>query len=75
MARPTGSGLFEQAGLLFYYTLRLGGVAMAVIAVCSWLGLRPILFVDAVVSVAIGGLLILTGVLMLADGSATPNSP
>ena len=68
LGKPTGTGLFPLSALGFYYTLRIGGIAMAVIAVGSFAGFRPVLLVDAVVSVAIGVLLILTGVGMLVGG-------
>lgn len=67
---PGTSDLFGKANLVFVYTLRIGGVAMAVIALGSLVGLRMVLIVDAVVSITIGVVLILTGVLMLIDGGA-----
>lgn len=68
LGKPTGAGLFPLSALVFYYTLRIGGIAMAAIAVGSFAGFRPVLLVDAVVSVAIGVLFVLTGVGMLVGG-------
>ena len=68
LGKPTGAGLFSLSALAFYYTLRIGGIAMAAIAVGSLAGFRPVLLVDAVVSIAIGVLFVLTGVGMLVGG-------
>lgn len=68
LGKPTGTGLFPLSALGFYYALRIGGIAMAAIAVGSFVGFRPVLLVDAVVSVAIGVLFVLTGVGMLLGG-------
>lgn len=68
LARPSGSDLFSIVALVFYYTLRLGGIAMAVVALWSLSGRATALFVDAIVSVAIGVLLILTGLGLLTGG-------
>ena len=68
LSRPVGTDLFHQAGLVFYYTLRLGGLAMAGIALWSMMGQRSVLIVDAVVSIAIGVLFVLTGLAMWLDG-------
>ena len=65
---PTGSDLFSKANLVFLYTLRFGGVALALIAIGSLTGAPLVLMVDAIVCVAIGVLFILTGILMLVDG-------
>ncbi len=68
LGKPTGTGLFPLSALGFYYTLRIGGIAMAAIAVGSFVGFRPVLLVDAIVSVAIGVLFVLTGIGMLLGG-------
>ena len=68
LAEPTGDDLFSRAGLAFYHTLRIGGVAMAVIAAASLWGNRHVLIVDAVVSAVIGALFALTGIAMWIDG-------
>jgi len=70
LTEPTGTDLFHRANWVFYYTLRLGGLAMGVVAAWSLLGQSITLAVDAVVTVAIGGLLILTGLGMAVDGGA-----
>lgn len=70
MAEPAGTDLYHRAALIFYHTLRLGGLAMGAVALWSMLG-RPItLAVDAVVTFLIGVLLILTGLAMAVDGGA-----
>ncbi len=68
LAEPTGTELFDRASWVFYHTLRIGGVAMAVVAVWSLLGQPITLAVDALITVAIGALLILTGIGMVVDG-------
>lgn len=70
MAEPTGTELFDRASWVFFQTLRVGGVAMAVVAVWSLFGHPITLAIDAVVTVAIGVLLILTGLGMAVDGGA-----
>ena len=70
LAEPTGSDLFSKGALVFYHTLRIGGVAMAVLAVWSLVGHKTALLADALVSVPIGGLFILSGAMMIADGGA-----
>jgi len=68
LARPSGSDLFSIAALVFFYTLRIGGIAMAVVALWSLSGHGAALFVDAIVSVVIGLLLVLTGLGLLTGG-------
>ncbi len=70
LTEPTGTDLFGRANWVFYYTLRLGGLAMAAIAAWSLRGQPITLAVDAVVTVAIGVLLILSGLGMAVDGGA-----
>jgi len=70
LAEPTGTELFDQAWWVFYHTLRVGGVALTAVAAWSLFGYPITLAVDAVVTVAIGLLLILTGLGMAADGGA-----
>jgi len=55
------SPLLENSNLLFYHTLRVGGVALASLAVWCWLGKPLALAVDGVVSVLIGVLFLLCG--------------
>lgn len=68
LSEPTITDLFSKANWVFYHTVRIGGVAMAAIAVWSWIGHTSALIVDAVVSIVIGALFALTGVCMLIDG-------
>jgi hypothetical protein len=70
LTEPTDTELFDRASWVFYHTLRLGGVAMGAVAAWSLLGQSITLAVDAVVTVAIGALLILTGLGMAVDGGA-----
>lgn len=68
LTEPSGTDLFSRANWVFFHTIRLGGIAMAVLALCSLSGQRLTLIVDAIVSIAIGLLFALTGVVMLIDG-------
>ncbi len=68
LLEPSGSDLFQRAGWIFYHTLRIGGIVMGLVGDWSLLGHRPVLLVDAVASVVIGVLLILTGAAMGIDG-------
>ncbi|MGD2110700.1 MAG: hypothetical protein PVI86_15080 [Phycisphaerae bacterium] len=70
LAGPSGGGLFGLAGLLFYHTLRIGGVVMALVAVWSLAGHRVVLLVDGVASSTIGALLMLSAVGMVVGGGA-----
>ena len=65
---PKGSDLFSLANLVFLQTIRIGGIAMAALAVWSLIGAGLALIVDAIVSFAVGGLLALTGIAMFLDG-------
>lgn len=65
---PKVTDLFTLGDAAFNYTLRIGGVLMAVIAVWSFLGRVTALLADAMVSVAIGCLLIFSGVAMIIGG-------
>ncbi len=64
-ALPTVTNLFTLGDAIFNYTLRAGGVAMAVIALWLLLGRPVTLIVDAVATVAIGVLLALSAVMMI----------
>jgi len=68
LAEPTGTDVFGRASWVFYHTLRLGGLAMGVVALWCVLGQSVALVVDAVITVLIGVLLILTGLAMAVDG-------
>lgn len=71
---PTGSDLFSICGKILYFTLRIGGVAMAIVALWCMVGQRHALLADAVASVIIGGLLIATGIGMFVDGGGAMQS-
>ena len=65
--RPEGSDLWAKAAVVFYHTIRWGGLAMVGLAAWSSLGDGPALFADAVVSCIIGVIMVVTGGLMLID--------
>jgi len=73
LSKPTGTDFFSLGNLVFYYVLRVGGVAMAGISLWSCLGRPIVLMVDAVVSVAIGAMFIVSSVMMLLDGGWLAN--
>jgi len=68
MAEPTGTDLFNRAAWVFYQTLRLGGVAMALVAASLLTGHPLALIADAVVTVICGLLFVGTGGGMLLGG-------
>ncbi len=68
LAKPAGSDLYGKAGIVFFHTLRFGGLAMVAVAVWLSLGHLLALIVDAAVSVVVGVLFIVTGVVMIIDG-------
>lgn len=68
------SPLLKNSAHLFDYTLQIGGVVMAGVAVWCLLGMVAALAVDGVVSVAIGLLFILSGGGMVMAGSIDLNS-
>ncbi len=65
---PTVTNLFSLGDAICNYTLRFGGIAMAVAAVWSWTGRPKALLFDAITSVPIGLLLIASAVLMMLGG-------
>jgi len=65
---PSPDDWFSRAGLVFVYTLRVGGLAMVAIAVWSAIGHPPVLLADCMVSCLIGLLAIVTGIVMILDG-------
>jgi len=68
LAEPERTGLFGWSAWMFFHTLRIGGVATAVAAALLWIGHPVALLFDAVVTLPIGILLIVTGIGMLVDG-------
>jgi len=68
LGEPAGSDLFAVSAFVFFHTLRIGGILMALVALASLTGHKAALLLDGVVSVGIGFLLALTGVGMLIDG-------
>lgn len=65
---PSGEGTFLVGDMICQYTLRLGGLAMVGVAIGSSIGTPVALLADAIVSLLIGVLLALSGVLMLVGG-------
>lgn len=71
---PSGDGLFFYGDSLFQLTLRLGGIALAVVAVWSSIGTPAALAADAVTSMAIGiGLMTGAVLMVIGDGSILTN--
>ncbi len=70
VALPPDDGLWGYSARIFMYTLRLGGLAMAALAIWSSLGYPLALLVDAVVSCLIGASVIVTASLMLIGDGA-----
>ena len=74
LGRPVGDDIFHRAGLVLYYTLRIGGLAFVGIAILLYLG-RPVgLLLDAIAALPCGATLPACGVLMLTDGGDWLNS-
>jgi hypothetical protein len=71
---PGASPFLKASAYLFDYTLQIGGIAMAVLAVWCWLGMITALAVDGVVSLLIGVLFILSGGGMLMYGGVDLNA-
>ena len=63
-----GSDLFSVGARLFYFTLRVGGVLLALVAALSLTGRPFVLLIDALLSAAIGVVLVASGGLTLYDG-------
>lgn len=59
-----GSSAFVKGSLVLRYTLRLGGIAMIGVAIASSVGTLAALLADAVTSLLIGVLIVLSAVLM-----------
>ncbi|MCK4660210.1 MAG: hypothetical protein KAV82_11870 [Phycisphaerae bacterium] len=58
-----------QGWMLFVYTLRIGGGAMLVSAVLSFIGIRSALLVDALISMLIASGLAISSALIYRDSS------
>lgn len=74
LARPSGDDLFSRAGLVLYYTLRIGGVAFAGTTLLLFLGWLTALAIDAALAVPTGAVLVGCGVAMMVDGGSGINS-
>lgn len=74
LARPSGDDLFNRAGLVLYYTLRLGGVALAGITVLLFLGWLGALALDAAIAIPTGAILMGCAAAMMLDGGGAINS-
>lgn len=64
----TGAGLFEISANVFVLTLRIGGTALAGLALLLWAGWRPALLLDGLVSMPVGVLMVLCGAGMMVGG-------
>ncbi len=62
---------FTLGDTLFNYTIRIGGIALAILAAASLSGRAVVLLADAFVSILVGAGLILGGLLMMAGGAMT----
>ena len=65
---PTGADWWSAAGRVFLLTLKIGGLAMAGVAIWCSFGEPLALLCDSIVSCAIGVILAGTGLVMLLDG-------
>jgi hypothetical protein len=68
LSADQGGGLFGIAATALVWTLRIGGVAFALLALLSLTGHLFTLAIDAVVSIAVGIMLVLTGIGLLVGG-------
>ncbi|UCF33374.1 MAG: hypothetical protein JSV78_13680 [Phycisphaerales bacterium] len=68
LSADQGGGLFGIAATALVWTLRIGGVAFALLALLSLTGQLFTLAIDAVVSIAVGIMLVLTGIGLLVGG-------
>ncbi len=66
----SGTDAFSQAATVFVYTLRLGGLAMALVAGWCSFGQPLALLGDAIVSCIIGALVLITSAIMVLDGGS-----
>jgi hypothetical protein len=71
----TGSGTFLLGDTIFHWTLRMGGLMMIVAAAWCSIGVPVALLVDAMLSIFIGLLLILSAVLMTIGGGLAFSYP
>ncbi len=67
---PAKGALYETAARGLIYTLKVGGVLLAIAAAVCLSGLRIGLLLDGVLSAAIGVSLALTGIIMFAHGDS-----
>ncbi|MCG3130673.1 MAG: hypothetical protein FLDDKLPJ_01441 [Phycisphaerae bacterium] len=56
---------FTAGNVALFYTMRVGGVVLGLVALASLTGAWPVLAADAIVSIPVGALLMASGVLML----------
>ncbi len=74
LAAPDPKDMFTRCNWVFLYTLRIGGVGMAGVAIAGVAGWGASLTIDGVLSVLIGVSFMLTGVGMFVGGGALFNS-
>jgi len=68
LGQPDGTDWFSRAALVLYHTLRIGGVAFVLVGLLLHAGWAPALMLDATLALPTGSILILSGIVMLADG-------
>lgn len=71
---PAPKDLFGWCNLLFYYTLCIGGIAYALVALWCLTGHPLALIADGMLSVLVGAVFMTSGIGMLIDGGAMLNS-
>lgn len=74
LLEPEGTGLFARSNWIFFHTIRIGGICLALITIWSLVGKRAALAADGVASIAIGVLFVLSGGGMLLDGGGGFNT-
>ena len=61
------SSVYNTSVTVFNWLMRIGGIAMLIVAAMAYLNWRPILVFDAAASVVIGGLMVLVSLLWIAN--------
>ena len=74
LAAPDPNDLFSWSNWFFFYTLRIGGIAYAMVAVWCLRGRPAALLANGVLSVLVGVMFMLCGVGMFVDGGVSLNS-
>jgi hypothetical protein len=61
------SGTYNTSVTVFNWLMRIGGIAMLIVAAMAYLNWRPILAFDAAAAVVIGGMMVLVSLLWIAN--------